>query len=119
MTANQGWDDFMGPISYLTLSLILAAAACSEGAEALTVTNFADESLQDYYGRYAPRGDCGKGAGGFGYDIAGKTSHSGRIEIAYSFFGNSYQGIGIAFFPFARSDNDFGSTTLVLRFPSS
>lgn len=111
----------MKSILCLVASSILAVAALSGMAEALTVTNFANENLQDYYGRYGPRGDCGKGpiitmdVSGFGYDVAGKTSHSSRIEVAYSFFGNSYQGICIAFFPFARSDNDFGSTTLILN----
>lgn len=107
--------------SCLALLPILAMAALPDMAAALTVTDFANGSLRDHYGRYAPRGDCSRGpiitidASGLGYDIAGRTSHSGKIEIAYSFFGNDYEGISIAMFPFVNSDDDYGATTLTLN----
>jgi len=99
----------------------LAMATMPSVAAAVTVTSFAGESLQEVYGRYAPGGDCSKGPiitvddSGFAYEVGGKTSHSGKVEIIYSFWGHDYQGISIAFFPFVSGDNDYGATTLVMN----
>jgi hypothetical protein len=90
-------------------------------AGAVTRTDLAGEDMQQIYGQYAPRGDCKAGPvitidrSGFSYDVAGKTTHSGKFEFAASFWGNSYDGISLAFFPFVRSDDDFGATTLVVN----
>jgi hypothetical protein len=90
-------------------------------ASARSITSLADKSLDAYYGRYAPRGDCSKGpiitmdVSGFAFNVAGKTSHSARMEIMYSYFGNSYQGISFAILPFARSDDDWGATTFIIN----
>lgn len=90
-------------------------------AGAVTRSDLAGEDMQQIYGQYAPRGDCKAGPvitidrSGFSYDVAGKTTHSGKFEYAASFWGNSYDGISLAFFPFVRSDDDFGATTLVVN----
>ncbi|MEO1967741.1 MAG: hypothetical protein ABGW87_03375 [Sphingomonadaceae bacterium] len=110
---------FVRRLPALVFALTLVGG--SFAASARSITSLADENLKAYYGRYAPHGDCSKGpiismdASGFAFNVAGQTTHSGRMETMYSYFGNSYQGISFAILPFARDADDWGATTFVIN----
>lgn len=80
-----------------------------------------ESSLNDSFGRYAPKGDCSNGPiitidkSGFTYEVAGKATHPAVFEIAYSFWGNSYEGIQVAVFPFVKGEDDYGASNMTLN----
>lgn len=103
------------------LAAVAAITLHSGQASALAKHDLSDESLNDSFGRYAPGGDCGKGPvieidkSGFTYEVAGAKTHPATFEIAYSFMGNSYEGIQVAVFPFVRGEDDYGASTMTLN----
>ena len=105
----------LGMLAAATFALL-----CSQ-AQALTAHDLASAGMDELFGRYAPKGDCSNGPiiaidkTGFTYEVAGKKIHPATFEIAYSFWGNSYEGIQIAVFPFVKNDNDYGASNITLN----
>src|SRR5690606_10299140 len=72
-------------------------------------------------GSYASGGDCAReprvtiGDSGMTFRANGRTVTAARIEYAASFFGGSYEGDALAFFPFTRSESDLGPVLLFVN----
>jgi hypothetical protein len=77
--------------------------------------------MEDNFGQYGANGNCTAGPvieidkTGITYRVAGKATHPATFEIAYSFWGNSYEGIQVAVFPFVKSDDDYGASNMTLN----
>ena len=101
--------------------LLLLALLLPMQAQALTLSNLKDQGLDKTFGRYAPHGNCSAGpvitidATGFTFNVGGKKTHPTHFEYAVSYMGPEYSGIGSVFFPFVRSDSDFGPTQLTVN----
>ena len=99
----------------------LVALALPMQAHALTLGNLENQHMDKVFGQYAPHGDCGSGPvitidpSGFTFDVDGKKVHPSRFEYAVSYLGNDYNGISMVFFPFVRSDSDFGPAQLTVN----
>ncbi|WP_089214225.1 hypothetical protein [Sphingopyxis indica] len=87
-------------------------------ALAVSMTSLKGAGMEADYGSYAPGGDCSRepriaiGDDGFAFTAAGRTVAGRPFEWAASFFGNSYEGISNAFFPFPRTADDYGMVLL-------
>lgn len=103
----------------LGLAALAGALTVSSGASAITVDNL--EGLEEIYGSYAPGGDCSReprvtiAKPGMTFRANGRTVEVTRVEYAASFFGNFYEGITLAFYPFPRSDSDMGSVLMYVN----
>ena len=104
--------------------LLLTAApliSLSSQVYALPITGLKGKGLETIYGSYAPRGNC---AGeprvtiddkGFTFRANGRTVIASKVEYAVSYNGQSYEGITSVFFPFPRSDDDFGALVMTVN----
>lgn len=103
--------------------MAMAALACLAApiAGAVTLTSLKDFRGEDMFGQYAPRGDCTRepqvtiDEAGFTFRAAGQTHTSRRFVLSYSFFGMRYEGITLAFYPFATSPSDLGPLILFVN----
>lgn len=90
-------------------------------AQALTISGLKGHNLDSIYGSYAPRGNCAAEPRvtiddkGFTFRVNGRTIIASKIEYAVSFMGPSYDGIASVFFPFPRSDDDFGPLIMTVN----
>jgi len=51
----------------------------------------------------------------FAFQAAGRAIRSGKFEYAVSYMGQTYEGITAVFFPFPRSDQNFGSLLMFVN----
>lgn len=90
-------------------------------ASAAPLASLKNQGLDAIYGEYAPRGNCAAtprlaiDAAGFAFQAAGRTIRSRKFEYAASYMGQAYDGITAVFFPFPRSDQDFGSLLMFVN----
>ena len=107
------------PVSGVAVSASVLMVAAS--AHAVTINGLQGSGLERIYGSYAPGGDCAReprvtiGDAGMTFRATGRTVTAARIEYAASFFGGAYEGDALAFFPFPRSDSDFGTVLMFVN----
>ena len=100
-------------------AILASGAMASSPASAVTIDGL--QGLDHIYGSYAPGGDCSReprvtlDVAGMTFTANGRTVQATRVEYAASFFGPSYEGIALAFFPFPRSDSDYGSLLMFVN----
>lgn len=117
MAASMGAVVRGAAVRLVAAAALLAAPA----AGAVTLTSLKDFRGDDMFGQYAPRGDCSREPrvtieeAGFTFRAAGQTLTSRRFELSYSFFGMRYEGITLAFYPFAASASDLGPLILFVN----
>lgn len=93
-------------------------ALVSTAGLAVPVTTLKGSGMEADYGSYAPGGDCRRepriaiGDDGFTFTANGHSVSGKPVELAASFFGNSYEGISLVYFPFPKSANDYGLVQL-------
>lgn len=97
---------------------VAASALVPAAVLAVPMTSLKGAGLEADYGTYAPGGDCSRepritiGDAGFAFTANGRTVTGKPVEMAASFFGNSYQGISLVYFPFPKSADDYGMVQL-------
>jgi hypothetical protein len=103
-----------------------AALASIVPARAVTLTSLKDAQVAWGYGHYAPAGKCAGpvriavDASGFTFTVNGQTAHPARFENALDFVRGADPAQVAWFFPFPRSDDDFGPILLtVTRTPAT
>ena len=90
-------------------------------AGALTITGLKGHGLNAIYGSYAPRGNCAAEPRvtiddkGFTFRANGRTLVASNVEYAVSYHGHSYEGISSVFFPFPRSEDDYGALVMTVN----
>ncbi len=86
-----------------------ALALLATASSAVTLTTLPASQYTSIFGTYAPQGDCTREprvaieASGMTFTAGGRSVKPPRIEQSLTFFGPSYAGTALAFFPF-RSD---------------
>lgn len=101
-------------VSSLLSIASLLALGIGAPVSAAPLTSLKGQGFDRIYGDYAPRGDCAAtprltiDAAGFAFHTGGRTVRSAKVEYAASYMGQAYDGITTVFFPFPRSDQDFG-----------
>lgn len=104
------------------LALVVGVLMLPAGAQALSVNGLKDQGVDHIYGSYARNGDCSReprvtiNDAGMAFTSSGRTVQVTRLEYAVSFFGMSYQGISLAFFPFPKSNSDMGPVLLYANY---
>lgn len=99
-------------------SFVFGALMLSTAAQALSVNGLKGQGVDHIYGSYAHNGDCSQeprvtiNDAGMAFTSGGRTVQATRLEYAVSFFGMSYDGISLAFFPFPKSNGDMGPVLL-------
>ena len=86
----------------------LVGAALGAGIAPVAAVTLPDmKGFESLFGRYGPKGDCGKypqvviDAAGFALDKGeGGIERTNRPEYAASYFGDGYDGIAEVFFPY-------------------
>ena len=107
------------PVS--SFALVVSALMAASSANAVTINGLQGSGFEHIYGSYAPGGDCARepsvtiGNAGMTFRANGRAVTAARIEYAASFFGGAYEGDALAFFPFPRSDSDFGPVLLFVN----
>ena len=107
------------PVSSAAMSASALMVAAS--AHAVTINGLQGSGFEHIYGSYASGGNCAReprvtiGDAGMTFRANGRTVAAARIEYAASFFGGSYEGDALAFFPFPRSDSDFGPVLMFVN----
>lgn len=105
----------------IAAALLIGTSLISTEAGALTVNGLKGQGVEHIYGTYARNGDCSReprvtiNDAGMTFRSGGRDVQATRIEYAVSFFGMSYDGISLAFFPFPKGDDDFGSLLLYVN----
>jgi hypothetical protein len=100
--------------SGLLAGLALLALFASARTWAVLLDRLQGEHAQALYGRYAVRGDCRRTPritvddAGMLFEADGLRERSRRFVHALTFMGQQYHGISQWFFPFARSEDDYG-----------
>ncbi|HRP71884.1 MAG TPA: hypothetical protein PK743_04500 [Luteimonas sp.] len=83
---------------------VLGMALAVANAGAIEVQNL--DGFEQYFGRYAPGGDCAKqpqvviDREGFAFTGGPELPKATQPEYAASYMGNFYEGIGLWFFPY-------------------
>ncbi|MFT3965125.1 MAG: hypothetical protein QM690_04500 [Sphingobium sp.] len=110
-----------GPAGAALLGALLALLPV-QPARAVTLTSLKGQGMDAQFGQYAPGGNCGRtprlaiDASGFTFTLAsGQTLHPARFEWAASYMGPRYEGIAQVFFPFSKSNSDFGPVVMTLN----
>ena len=100
----------------LRMALAIVLLAAIQPAAAVDLADM--KGFEPLFGRYGPQGNCAKypqvviDAAGFALDQGkGKVERANRPQYAASFFGQDYDGISQAFFPYWT---DAGPNPLVL-----
>lgn len=107
--------------SQCLLTAAAVALLLSGQASALPINGLKGHGLETIYGSYAPRGNCAAEPRvtidnkGFTFRANGRTVIASKVEYAVSYMGQSYEGITSVFFPFPRSDDDFGSLVMTVN----
>ncbi|MXO71843.1 hypothetical protein GRI99_09355 [Altererythrobacter buctensis] len=103
-------------------ALLVGALMLPVSARALSVNGLKDQGVDHIYGSYARSGDCSReprvtiSDAGMAFTSSGRTVQVTRLEYAVSFFGMSYEGISLAFFPFPQSRSDMGPVLLYANY---
>lgn len=114
----------MTSFTHRSSQCLLIAAALTllpSQAGALTITGLKGHGLNAIYGSYAPRGNCAAEPRmtiddkGFTFRANGRTLVASKVEYAVSYNGQSYEGIASVFFPFPRSDDDYGPVVMTVN----
>lgn len=115
----------MKPSSRRSARCVLTAAAFTlllpSQTSALTISGLKGQGLEKIYGSYAPRGNCAAEPRvtiddkGFTFRANGRTLLASKVEYAVSYMGQSYEGIASVFFPFPRSEDDFGPVVMTVN----
>ena len=101
--------------------LVTSALMIGVSAHAVTINGLQGSGFEHIYGSYAPGGDCAReprvtiADAGMSFHARGRTVTATRIEYAASFFGGSYEGVALAFFPFPQSDRDLGPVLMYVN----
>ncbi len=103
----------------LGFAVLAGGAMASTTASAVTMDGL--EGFDHIYGSYAPGGDCSReprvtlDEAGMTFTANGRTVQVKRVEYAASFFGMSYEGIALAFFPFPASEYEYGDVLMYVN----
>lgn len=103
------------------LLFVVGVLMASSGARAIPINGLKGNGLEHIYGSYARGGDCTRepritiGDGGMAFRANGRTVQAARMEYAVSYFGMRYEGTTLAFFPFPKSDSDFGPVLMFVN----
>lgn len=79
------------------------------------------EGFDHIFGSYAPGGDCSLeprvtlDKAGMTFTATGRTVQVSRVDYSASFFGQHYEGIAIAFYPFPRAEFEPGDVIMLVN----
>lgn len=116
MIERQFWRWFVSRAAMSASAMMVAASA-----QAVTIHGLKGSGFEHIYGSYAPAGDCAReprftiADAGMTFHASGRSVTTTRIEYAASFFGNSYEGDALAFFPFPKSDSELGPVLMFVN----
>lgn len=109
-------------VRLMSASVLLAGAlVASTQAEAVPLNGLKGQDFEHIYGSYGRNGDCSRepritvNDAGMSFRTGGRDVQATRLEYAASFFGMSYEGIALAFFPFPKNENDVGPVLLYVN----
>lgn len=110
------------PVRVMCASVLLTGAMlASTQSGAVTLNGLKGQGLDHIYGSYGRNGDCSReqrvtvNDAGMTFRSSGRDVQATRLEYAASFFGMSYAGIALAFFPFPKNDSDVGPVLLYVN----